>query len=146
MAVLHTDSSVLPKRRRAWAAWNYHLQRGRSQEATVTYNMNILQHIRSRHTFCVTLNATDRINPDRVIRRIRYSHPIFTTQRASTQKRHCDVIRRNRTSFCGAYWGNGFHEDGVNSALAVCRAYENNRNVVRDSILRLTEPIPEAVG
>jgi predicted NAD/FAD-binding protein len=133
IAVLHTDESVLPKRRRAWASWNYHVPSGGSEQATVTYNMNILQHIESRHVYCVTLNESERIDPARIIRRIAYSHPVFTTERASAQKRHSQVIRRNRTSFCGAYWGNGFHEDGVNSALAVCRAFERQHIAMRKS-------------
>jgi len=122
-AVLHTDVSVLPRRRRAWAAWNYHVTDGAAEQATVTYNMNILQHIESPHTFCVTLNEDEAIDPERVLGRFRYSHPVFTTERAAAQSRHGEVIRSRRTSFCGAYWGNGFHEDGVNSALRVCRAF-----------------------
>jgi predicted NAD/FAD-binding protein len=124
VAVLHTDPSVLPKRKRAWASWNYHIRQQGEQQAAVTYNMNILQHLNSSQVYCVTLNETDLIDPARVIRRINYSHPIYTTERAAAQRRHAEVIRSNHTSFCGAYWGNGFHEDGVNSALAVCKAYE----------------------
>lgn len=125
-AVLHTDESVLPKLKRAWAAWNYRLGADDAGKATVTYNMNILQHIKSRRTFCVTLNDTAGIDESKVLRRIRYAHPIFTTDRADAQRRHHDVIRKNRTSFCGAYWGYGFHEDGVNSAIKVCRAFESS--------------------
>lgn len=120
VATLHTDCSVLPRRRRAWAAWNYRVCRG-SHGATVTYNMNLLQGIPSSQTFCVTLNDEDTINPKQVLRRFEYHHPIFTTRRKFAQNRHEELINVNRTSFCGAYWGNGFHEDGVNSALAVVR-------------------------
>ncbi len=122
-AVLHTDKTVLPRHRRAWASWNYHLNSDPAHRPTVTYNMNILQHIHSKNTFCLTLNADDRIDPDRVLARFRYSHPIFTTQRAWAQSQQSELIRQRRTSFCGAYWGNGFHEDGVNSAIAVCRDF-----------------------
>lgn len=122
-AVLHTDTSLLPGRRRAWAAWNYRLRNTEHDKASVTYNMNILQHIESADTFCVTLNEVDDIDESKVLKRIRYAHPIFTTRRARAQQRHSEIIRENRTSFCGAYWGYGFHEDGVNSALAVCRAF-----------------------
>ena len=94
-----------------------------SERPTVTYDMNMLQHIDSTHTFCVSLNETERIDPARILGRFRYAHPVFTTRRDAAQRRHPEVIRRRRTSFCGAYWGNGFHEDGVNSALAVCRAF-----------------------
>ena len=121
-AVLHTDASVLPKRRRAWASWNYHVREDwPGSDATLTYNMNILQSLKARHTYCVTLNSSDLIAPDRVIDQFVYHHPIYTTRRRAAQQRHAELINQNRTSFCGAYWGYGFHEDGVNSALAVCR-------------------------
>lgn len=120
-AVLHTDASVLPRSRRAWAAWNYHLPRDPSQRTSVTYCMNILQDLRSQHVFNVTLNDEVRINQAKVLRRFVYEHPIFTTRRAAAQRRHAELIGPNRSSFCGAYWRNGFHEDGVVSAQAVCR-------------------------
>lgn len=123
-AVLHTDISVLPKKRRAWAAWNYHLTHDRQASASVTYDMSILQHIESAHEFCVTLNEDHAIDPAKVLGRYQYSHPIFTLDRATIQARHAEVIRRRRTSFCGAYWRNGFHEDGVVSALAVTDRFE----------------------
>lgn len=122
-AVLHTDSSILPRCRNVWSAWNYRIDREQAARATITYNMNILQHIQSPHTFCVTLNDTASINPQSIISKHLYAHPLFTVERASMQAHHHRLIRSNRTSFCGAYWGNGFHEDGVNSALAVCRQY-----------------------
>ncbi len=132
IAVLHTDRSVLPKRRRAWASWNYRVS-GQSpragvsssnseQAATVTYQMNLLQHLRSRHDFNVTLNSDEQIDPAKVLRRFEYHHPIFTVRRAAAQARHRELINVNRASFCGAYWGNGFHEDGVVSALRVCES------------------------
>jgi predicted NAD/FAD-binding protein len=123
-AVLHTDTSLLPRRRSAWASWNYHIPAGQQNSATLTYNMNILQHIQSRHTYCVTLNEESLIDPQQVIARFRYSHPIFTVDRQAAQKRHRELIRQDRVSLCGAYWGNGFHEDGVCSALAVTDAFE----------------------
>lgn len=122
-AVLHWDESLLPQSRRAWAAWNYHIPSEHSSRPTVTYNMNILQHLQSDRTFCVTLNEDHLIDSDKILARFNYSHPLFTTRRAAVQRRHSDVIRRRRTSYCGAYWGNGFHEDGVVSAFAVCRSY-----------------------
>ena len=121
-AVLHTDQSLLPKSRRAWASWNYLLKNDESAPASVTYNMNILQGIQSDKTFCVTLNDESRIASERVLRKFEYHHPVFTTRRAAAQSRHSELLNQNRTSFCGAYWGNGFHEDGVNSALAVVKA------------------------
>ena len=122
-AVLHTDNSILPRCRAAWSAWNYRIDTEQSARATITYNMNILQHIQSSQTFCVTLNDTASINPASIISTHQYSHPLFTVERASMQAQHHRLIRSNRTSFCGAYWGNGFHEDGVNSALAVCQQF-----------------------
>ncbi len=126
VAVLHTDRRVLPRRKSAWASWNYHVS-GRAtdsttQSARVTYHMNLLQHIRSRHTLNVTLNSDDEIDHTKVLRRFEYHHPIFTSRRASAQARHRELINVHRSSFCGAYWGNGFHEDGVVSALRVCEA------------------------
>jgi uncharacterized protein len=123
VAVLHTDQQVLPRRRRAWAAWNYRLPALPASDVTVTYNMNILQRLESRQVFCVSLNASNAIAPASVLRRFVYHHPIYTSARDRAQQAHATVIRRDRTSFCGAYWGYGFHEDGVNSALAVCRAF-----------------------
>ena len=122
-AVLHTDESLLPKRRRAWASWNYHIRDESSVRPTLTYNMNILQRIKSEQTICVTLNEDDLIAPEKILKRFRYSHPIFTSRRSEYQARHGQFIRRRRTSFCGAYWRNGFHEDGVVSGLAVCERY-----------------------
>jgi predicted NAD/FAD-binding protein len=119
-AVLHTDPSVLPRRRRAWASWNYHVRPGAEDRATVTYNMNLLQSLPWKHVFNVTLNDCEAIRPESVIRKILYHHPIFTARRAEAQARHGELIGANRTSYCGAYWGYGFHEDGVRSALAVC--------------------------
>jgi predicted NAD/FAD-binding protein len=122
VAVLHTDTSLLPRTRRAWASWNYRLTGDESAPASVTYNMNILQGIHSRHTFCVTLNDASRIDPARVLGRFEYHHPVFTTRREAAQARHGELLLANRTSYCGAYWRNGFHEDGVVSALAVVDA------------------------
>ena len=129
VAVLHTDASVLPKRHGAWASWNYRIGDSSSNPPSVTYNMNILQRLKSRHTFCVTLNDESRIAPGSVLRRFEYEHPVFTTRRASAQVRHAELANTNRSSFCGAYWGNGFHEDGVNSAMAVVDALQSNHRL-----------------
>ena len=123
-AILHTDASLLPRRRRAWASWNYLIPRDEPEHVAVTYNMNMLQNLASKNTFCVTLNHDVAIDPKRVLRRIRYDHPVYTTARAKAQRRHGEVIHANRTSFCGAYWGYGFHEDGVKSALAAVRGIQ----------------------
>lgn len=122
-AILHTDTRVLPKNRRAWASWNYHVSAQDTSSATLTYNMNILQQIESKHTFCVTLNEQLAIDPSRVLGTFEYEHPIFTVKRSHVAKRHQEMIRRRRTSYCGAYWRNGFHEDGVVSAMNVCQEF-----------------------
>ena len=120
-AVLHTDRSLLPRRRRAWASWNYHLGADADGGCTVTYHMNRLQSLRAEEEFCVTLNRTAAIDPERIIRTIGYSHPVYTPAGVAAQSRHGEISGRNRTHYCGAYWGWGFHEDGVNSALRVVR-------------------------
>lgn len=120
---LHGDAIVLPRNRLAWASWNYHLNEGESSAATVTYDMNILQDLRGAPLFCVTLNEEARIDPARVYRRFVYHHPLYTSGRSAAWKRHGELIDSNRTSYCGAYWGYGFHEDGVRSALAVCKRF-----------------------
>jgi predicted NAD/FAD-binding protein len=120
-AVLHTDRSLLPRRRRAWASWNYHLDEGVAGRCTVTYHMNRLQSLRADREFCVTLNRTAAIDPERIIRTIQYAHPVYTPAGAAAQSRHHEISGRTRTHYCGAYWGWGFHEDGVKSALRVVR-------------------------
>ncbi|MBM4127357.1 MAG: FAD-dependent oxidoreductase [Nitrospira sp.] len=122
-AVLHTDRSMLPKRRLAWAAWNYHLLGAQPDRAVLTYHMNKLQSLTAPREFCVTLNHTHAINPATILRRITYHHPVYSPEAVAAQKRHGEINAVNRTSYCGAYWGYGFHEDGVNSALAVCQPF-----------------------
>ncbi|MDQ6745094.1 MAG: FAD-dependent oxidoreductase [Actinomycetota bacterium] len=118
-AVLHTDVSLLPRRRRAWASWNYHLQENPTGKTTVTYDMNRLQSLHAAEQFCVTLNRTEEIAPETVIRRIAYAHPVFTQAGTTAQARLSEINGGRHTHFCGAYWGWGFHEDGVVSALRV---------------------------
>jgi predicted NAD/FAD-binding protein len=118
-AVLHTDRSLLPRRRRAWASWNFHLDAGAPGRCTVTYHMNRLQSLRADREFCVTLNRTAVIDPEQIIRTMQYSHPVYTPEGVAAQARHNEISGRNRTHYCGAYWGWGFHEDGVTSAQRV---------------------------
>lgn len=119
IAKLHTQHDVLPVRKNAWASWNYFNSIRPNESATVTYNMNILQSLDSKTVYCVTLNDEDRIKDENVLRTFTYHHPTFNLQRKAMQQRHADLINKNATSFCGAYWGNGFHEDGVVSGQAV---------------------------
>jgi predicted NAD/FAD-binding protein len=118
-AVLHTDVRMLPRRRRAGASWNYHLAAEPGDRTTVTYHMNRLQSLQAEREFCVTLNRTADIDPDSVIRTIDYAHPVFSHAGVRAQARVAEISGRNRTSFAGAYWGWGFHEDGVVSAVRV---------------------------
>ncbi|MBT8136536.1 MAG: FAD-dependent oxidoreductase [Gammaproteobacteria bacterium] len=125
-AVLHTDPALLPHRPLARAAWNYLRKRAADTRVALTYYMNILQSIDAPHDFCVTVNRDDDIDPAGVIQRIDYAHPVFTTTGVAAQRRYDEVNGVNRTYYCGAYWGYGFHEDGVNSALAALRAFDRH--------------------
>jgi len=122
-AILHTDTRVLPRHRRAWAAWNYLVPADAGRHVAVSYNMNILQHIDSQQTYVVTLNDDARIAPEAIIQRIQYQHPVFTRESVMSQSRQAE-LNRGRTYFCGAYWRNGFHEDGVVSALNAIGHFE----------------------
>ena len=125
---LHTDTSLMPKRKLAWAAWNYHLTPHVQNQVAVTYNMNILQNIPAPEQLLVTLNHTHFINPDKVIKRLKYMHPVFTLAGAAAQQRHAEISGVNRTCYAGAYWRNGFHEDGVASALAALVHFKTAQN------------------
>jgi predicted NAD/FAD-binding protein len=120
-ATLHTDASLLPRSRRAWASWNYHRLAGQPRGAALTYRLASLQGIVSAHELLVTLNRDDAIRDDRVLACFDYSHPIFDVPAIDAQRRHEELNGDRRTWYCGAYWGYGFHEDGVQSALTVCR-------------------------
>jgi predicted NAD/FAD-binding protein len=126
-AVLHTDASVLPKRRRAWAAWNYHIPEDPNRHVAVTYNMNMLQGLECEQQYCVTLNNDRQIDPSKVIRRIQYQHPVYSREAVAAQLRQAEV-NAGRTYFCGAYWRNGFHEDGVVSALNAIAHFEERQS------------------
>jgi predicted NAD/FAD-binding protein len=119
-AVLHTDSSLMPRRRLAWAAWNYHIPAAKTwpeDRVALTYNMNILQSLAAPVDFCVTLNYRQAIDPDKIIQSIEYMHPIFTEKAVNAQQHQRAVNGAQRTYYCGAYWRNGFHEDGVVSTM-----------------------------
>jgi predicted NAD/FAD-binding protein len=129
--MLHTDVSLLPRRRLAWAAWNYHLVDRASERVAVTYHMNILQRIQSRTPLLVTLNLSDRVDERRVIRHLSYEHPVFTPEAVAAQARHAEIDGADRAYFCGAYWGFGFHEDGVVSALTALRHFRQVEHAQR---------------
>ena len=126
--VLHTDDRLLPRNKMTWSSWNYRLKPG-TNRAVVTYNMNILQGIEAPETFCVTLNDTDSINPARILGRFNYAHPQFTVDGVKAQRRWEEINGVNSTWFCGAYWHNGFHEDGLSSGLRVAEAIAEVRKI-----------------
>jgi predicted NAD/FAD-binding protein len=122
--LLHTDTSILPKSRLGHASWNYYLPQVQQDRVAVTYHMNILQGIKSPETFLVSLNMDHLIDPKKIIKKIAYSHPVYNQGAITSQKQWSSISRFDtRTHFCGAYWGNGFHEDGVKSALQVTEAF-----------------------
>ena len=122
-ALLHFDDSILPKRKNAWSSWNYLLDEDPNRAVALTYNMNILQSLKSDRTFCVSLNSGDLIDRSKVIKHLNYEHPLFTLSSINAQGRKHEVSGKNNTYYCGAYWRNGFHEDGVTSALDVCKDF-----------------------
>lgn len=119
--VLHTDTRLLPKRRLAWASWNYRLGGPSEHPAAVTYDMNILQGIDSDSTFCVSLNQTAAIDPSKILGRFQYAHPQYSLAGIAAQARWQELLAAPHSYYCGAYWANGFHEDGVVSGLRVAR-------------------------
>ncbi|MHC4451091.1 MAG: NAD(P)/FAD-dependent oxidoreductase [Planctomycetota bacterium] len=121
-AVLHTDESVLPQTKLAWAAWNYHLQGSEDEPVPVTYNMNTLQSLEAPETFCVSLNRDD-IAPDKIIATYPYDHPVYSLDGIAAQQRHGAINGVRSTHYCGAYWRYGFHEDGVVSGLRVAARF-----------------------
>ena len=133
-ALLHTDVAALPRRRRAWSSWNYFLPSDKQKHVAVSYNMNILQRLQADETYVVTLNDDSRIDPARIIERINYDHPMYTLDTITVQMRQ-EEINCDRTFYCGAYWRNGFHEDGVVSALDAVRHFEE-RNAHAERHLR----------
>ena len=124
-AVLHTDTSMLPRARAAWGAWNYRVSADPAAPASATYDMNILQSLTTRETYCVTLNDHSGIDPARVIGRVQYHHPMYTLAGAEARERRGEISGGNRTHYCGAYWGNGFHEAGATSGLDVAREIQH---------------------
>ena len=124
--VLHTDDTILPNKKLAWSSWNYWLRSERQEQAILTYDMNILQGIDAPVTFCVTLNATESIDKSKILGRYNYSHPVFSLESVAAAERWSDINGVNRTWFCGAYWANGFHEDGASSGIRVAKALGAN--------------------
>ena len=125
---LHTDSNLLPQKKRAWASWNYFLPRKSQTNPTVTYNMNILQGIKSPVPFCVSLNRHDEIDERSILKHITYHHPVYNLDTLSAQSKRHKINGVNQTYFCGAYWGYGFHEDGARSGIEVANEIQREPN------------------
>ena len=126
-ALLHTDERMMPRRRRARAAWNYHLPIERRERVTVTYNMNTLQSLDAPAQFLLSLNRSADIDPRKVLGSYVYHHPVYTTEAVAAQRRRAEINGARRTYYCGAYWGYGFHEDGVNSALVSLHEFKRRQ-------------------
>jgi len=119
---LHTDASIMPKNKKAWASWNFH-ERKTSADLTVTYHMNRLQSLNSAQEFCVSLNSDDQLQASRLIKSYRYMHPMYQAGSLEHQDRIKKLNAQGRLRFCGAYLGFGFHEDAVKSAVDVCKDF-----------------------
>ena len=127
---LHTDTSLMPRSRRAWSSWNYLVPAAPQARVAVTYWMNLLQAIPSSTPLFVSLNCQERIDPVKTIKLLHYHHPVYTAQTLAAQARHNEISGANRVHYCGAYWKHGFHEDGVDSALAVTRYFDLDLSAV----------------
>lgn len=121
LAILHTDHTQLPRSRRAWASWNYRVGRDPNHSATVTYDLNRLQRLGAPGPICLTLNPATPIAAKDTLASFDFGHPLYSNKAVAAQGAWSSLHEQDGIAFCGAYWGNGFHEDGVNSALAVCR-------------------------
>jgi predicted NAD/FAD-binding protein len=120
-ATLHTDTSLLPPLERAWSAWNYERRSAQQRSATLTYDMTTLQHLPGSRRYLVSLNSDDHIDPSKVLASFEYAHPVFDADAIEAQRRFDEIDGVDRVHYCGAWWGHGFHEDGMVSALRVCR-------------------------
>ncbi|MGK0442006.1 MAG: putative NAD/FAD-binding protein [Pseudohongiellaceae bacterium] len=121
--VLHTDTALLPQRKKAIASWNYWIDSNTNDLPCLTYNMNILQSLDIETTICVTLNQAQSIDPSKILRKFTYAHPVINLESLAAQAKRGEICGVNSTHFCGAYWYNGFHEDGLRSALDVCQRF-----------------------
>jgi predicted NAD/FAD-binding protein len=140
--VLHTDAALLPRRRKAWAAWNAYVPADPARECTVSYCMNLLQGLPVATPLVVTLNRTHAIDPARVLVRRAYHHPVYTPEAVAAQARKAEIQGVRRTWFAGAYWGWGFHEDGMRSGVEVARALGVDWDAPRFPRARDAAPAP----
>jgi predicted NAD/FAD-binding protein len=136
-ALLHTDTRLMPRKRLAWAAWNYHIPQHPVDRVAVTYNMNILQSLQAPVQFMVSLNRADQIDPAKVLGSYTYHHPVFTAAAVAAQKRRHEINGAQRTYYCGAYWSYGFHEDGVKSAQASLEEFARRQQYAKPYLQRV---------
>ena len=136
-ALLHTDVRLMPRRRLAWAAWNYHIPVVPAERVAVTYNMNILQTLQAPEQFLLTLNRSDAIDSRKVLGSYVYHHPVYTAAAVAAQRRRDEINGTNRTYYCGAYWGYGFHEDGVKSAIDTLDEFQRRQNYAKPNLQRV---------
>ena len=136
-ALLHTDTRLMPRRRLAWAAWNYHIPKDPVERVAVTYNMNILQSLQAPVQFMVSLNRADQIDPAKVLGSYTYHHPVFTAAAVAAQMRRHEINGALRTYYCGAYWSYGFHEDGVRSAQASLEEFARRQRYAKPHLQRV---------
>jgi uncharacterized protein len=135
--LLHTDNRLMPRKRRAWAAWNYHIPKEPAERAAVTYNMNILQSLQAEEQYLVSLNRSAEIDPKRILGRYLYHHPVYTAAAIAAQRRRHEINGTRRTYFCGAYWGYGFHEDGVKSAQDALEEFARRQRYAQPNLQRV---------
>ena len=140
-AVLHTDATLMPRRRTAWSSWNFHLTEAPADRTTVTYWMNHLQRLDARRQYFLTLNREKEIDPDKVLRRFTYDHPVYTAAGVAAQHRRAEVSGVRRTHYCGAWWGWGFHEDGVVSGLRMCEEIAGVRELIPPATVATEEAL-----
>lgn len=119
--ILHRDTSLLPRNKLAHASWNYLISDNSDNKATLTYNMNILQGLNTQTTYCVTLNSSNLIDESQICAKFNYAHPVYSDESVAAQAQWSKISGCDRVYYCGAYWSAGFHEDGVKSALMVCK-------------------------
>jgi len=136
-ALLHTDTRLMPRKRLAWAAWNYHIPKQPMERVAVTYNMNILQSLRAPVQFMLSLNRADEIDPAQVLGAYTYHHPVYTAAAVAAQRRRPEIDGARRTYYCGAYWGYGFHEDGVNSAQTSLEEFTRRQPYAKPHLQRV---------
>jgi len=123
---LHTDTSILPKNKKAWASWNARIDNTSNHKCTVSYYMNLLQNIESEHNFIVSLNCDEQLDKQKILVKRHYAHPVYNENTMRSQHLWNEIAGDHHTYYCGAYWGWGFHEDGISSALRAVQHFDKD--------------------